>query len=201
MLSRADDVDEPARLCIGDWCLARGAELAGQHNLPLKIHTGYYAGNHHMIVDRIRAGHLCPLLTQYPDTRFVLMHIAYPYSEEVIALAKHFANAWADLCWSWAINPAASANFVRSFIHAAPANKLFAFGGDTFFPTSAYAYSTQMRRYLSKALQAEIDDGEMTEAQAIAFARRILFENQKGCFDIETTRAANLGAISTSATS
>ncbi len=195
ILANGYDVDEATRLCFGDWCLARGVELADRYNLPVKIHTGYYAGNHNMQVERIRAGHLCPLLIAYPDTRFVLMHIAYPYGEEVIAMAKHFPNAWADLCWAWSINPAASADFVRHFIHAAPANKLFAFGGDTDSPTSAYAYSLQMRRYLTKALQAEVDEGEMTESEAIRFARRVLFDNQMSCFDVEGTRAANVEGV------
>jgi hypothetical protein len=188
------DVDEAARLCFGDWALARAAELARRYDLPVKIHTGYYAGNRTMQTDRIRAGDLCPLLIAYPDTRFVLMHIAWPYSEEVVALAKHFPNAWADLCWAWSINPAASVRFVRSFIHAAPASKLFAFGGDVRSPTSAYAYSMQMRRYLTKALEAEVEEGEMTEPEAIAFARQVLFENQMSCFDVAGTRAANVEA-------
>lgn len=50
ILANEDDVDEATRLCFGDWCLARGAELAGRHNLPVKIHTGYYAGNQQMHV-------------------------------------------------------------------------------------------------------------------------------------------------------
>ncbi len=57
-----------------------------------------------MVTDRIRPGHLCPLLIEYPDTRFVLMHIGYPYASELIALAKHFPNTWADLCWAWSIS-------------------------------------------------------------------------------------------------
>lgn len=192
-LRDGDAVDETARLLLGDWCLARGAELAGAHGLPVKIHTGYYAGNDAMVTDRIRAGHLCPLLIAYPGTRFVLMHAAWPYGEELIALAKHFRNVWADLCWAWSINPAASRRFVRRFAHAAPASKLFAFGGDTAWPTSAYAYALQMRRHLARALQAEVAAGDMTEAEAIDFARRVLHENQMNCFDVAGTRAANAG--------
>lgn len=62
ILSCHDNPEKDARLCVGDWCWVRGVELAIEHNLPFKIHTGYYTGNSHMIVDRIRAGHLCPLL-------------------------------------------------------------------------------------------------------------------------------------------
>ena len=184
-LKNPDDLDEAANLCLGDWCLDQGCLLAAEYNLPFKIHTGYLAGNY-----RIKAGHLCPLLIKHSDTRFVLMHIAYPYSDELIALAKHFHNVWADLCWAWSINPYAGAEFVRRFIHAAPLNKLFGFGGDTQWPTSALAYSLQARKWLTKALSAKVADGELTEAEAMEVATCLLRENQLACFDLAGTRQA-----------
>ena len=188
-LSR-EDLTEKDRLLLGDWCWARGVELAIEYELPFKIHTGYYAGNNNMPVDRIRGGHLCPLLARYLDCRFVLMHISYPYSSELISLVKHYQNVWADLCWAWSIDPFSSSHFVRQFIHAAPANKLFAFGGDTGWPTSAAAYSIQARRWLTQSLQAEIDEGFLNEKQAMTLAGRFMRENQLACFDIEGTRSA-----------
>ena len=140
-------------------------------------HTGYG-----------EAGNLCGLLARYPKARFVLMHIAYPYDDEIVALAKHYPNVWVDMCWAWSINPHASAQFVRRFLHAAPVNKLFGFGGDTSRPRAAVAYALQCRKWLTKALQAEVDEGELTEAQAIAVARRLLQENQGACFDLEGVR-------------
>ena len=197
ILTDSENADEQARLCLGDWAWARGAELAGEHNLPFKLHTGYYAGNNYMITDRIRCGNLCPLLIRYPNTRFVLMHISYPYDEELVAMAKHFTNVWADLCWAWSINPLASARFVRSFIHGAPINKLFVFGGDTGAPTSAYAYAIQMRRYLTDALAAEIDDGYLSEPDAMEIATRISRDNRIDCFDLAGTRAVIHDAMAT----
>jgi predicted TIM-barrel fold metal-dependent hydrolase len=190
VLADPEGVDEPTRLCLADWCWARGVELAIQHNLPFKIHTGYYAGHGRMPVDRIRAGHLCGLLARYPEARFVLMHIAYPYSGELVALVKHYPNAWADLCWAWSINPRASSEFVRTFLHAAPANKLFAFGGDTRWPTSALAYAFQARRWLTRALEAEVADGSLSETEAMGLATRLMRDNQRACFDLEGTRTA-----------
>ncbi len=67
---------------LGDWCLARGVELAIRHRLPVKLHCGYYAGNDRMPVDYIKAGHLCALLAEFPAADFVLMHVAYPYTSE-----------------------------------------------------------------------------------------------------------------------
>ena len=186
---RGATLTESERLCLGDWCWARGVELAIEHNLPFKIHTGYYAGNHRMPVDRIKAGHLCGLLARYPDARFVLMHIAYPYDAEVAALAKHYANVYIDMCWAWSIDPYTSTNFIRRIIHAVPINKVFVFGGDTGWPSAAVAYAKQARRGLTKALQTEVDDGFLTEAQAIQVASRLMQGNQADCFDLAGTRA------------
>ncbi|MDE2700400.1 MAG: amidohydrolase family protein [Gemmatimonadota bacterium] len=189
-LSSNNNVSESMRLCLGDWCWARGVELTIEHNLPFKIHTGYYAGNNRMPVDRIKAGNLCALLARYLDARFVLMHIAYPYSDELIALTKHYKNVWADLCWAWSINPYASSDFVRRFIHGAPINKLFVFGGDTRWPTSAAAYAFQTRFWLDKTLEAEVEEGYLNESQAMHIASRVMYDNQYECFDLEGTRNA-----------
>lgn len=189
-LTSQNQISESTRLCLGDWCWARGVELAIEHNLPFKLHTGYYAGNDRMPVNRIFAGNLCPLLATYPKARFILMHIAYPYSTELVALAKHYPNVWADLCWAWSIDPYSSCDFLRRFLHTVPANKLFAFGGDTIWPTSAVAYALQARRWLTRALESEIGEGDLTEPQAIQIASRLMHRNQTDCFDLEGTRNA-----------
>jgi hypothetical protein len=184
------EVDEATRLVLGDWCWARGVELAIEHNLPFKLHTGHHAGTGSMPIDWVRAGNLCPLLARYPDARFVLMHTAYPYSDELVSIAKHYPNVWVDLCWAWSIDPYSSTDFVRRFLHAVPSNKLFAFGGDTFWPTSAVAYSIQARRGLQRALEAEIVEDHLSEKEAITVARRLMRDNQYACFDLHGTRAA-----------
>ncbi|MGH8515760.1 MAG: amidohydrolase family protein, partial [Gammaproteobacteria bacterium] len=182
------EVEEATRLALGDWCWARGVELAIEHNLPFKLHTGHHAGTGYMPIDWVRAGNLCPLLARYPEARFVLMHTSYPYTDELVSIAKHYPNVWVDLCWAWSIHPYSSADFVRRFLHAVPSSKLFGFGGDTMWPTAAVAYSIQARRGLHRALEAEVAAGDLTEQEAITLARRLMHENQYSCFDIEGTR-------------
>jgi hypothetical protein len=189
ILDQGEKAPLDARLCLGDWSWARGVELAIQHNLPFKIHTGYYAGNGHMVVDRIKTGQMYRLLQRYPKARFVLMHIAYPYNDELIAMAKHYTNVWVDLCWAWSVNPYVSTDFVRRFLHAVPINKLFAFGGDTMWPTSALAYAYQARQGLTRALEAEVQDGSLTEKEAIEVAGRLMRDNCYNCFDVSGTRS------------
>lgn len=197
----SDDPQSEARLCLGDWCLARGVELATAYQLPIKIHTGYLAGTAetgtYMPIDRLRAAHLAPLLMEYPNARFVLMHIAYPYNDELIALAKHFRNVYVDLCWAWSINSFATKDFVRRFLHAVPINKLFAFGDDATTPSAAYAYAVQMRRWLTSALEDEVADGLLTTQQAMDCATRLLRGNQLACFDVEGRQRTVREATST----
>jgi hypothetical protein len=181
---------EAEQLCLGDWCLARGVELAIEHNLPFKLHTGYYAGHSRMPIDRVRPGQLCELLARYPTARFVLMHIAYPYNDELVALAKHYPNVYVDMCWAWSVNPLVARDFVRKMLHAVPSHKLFAFGGDTFWPNAAVAYASQARQWLTRALQAEVDEGLLDQRAAISLATRLMRTNQLDCFDIAGTRAA-----------
>jgi predicted TIM-barrel fold metal-dependent hydrolase len=178
------------KLCLGDWCLSRGVELAIQHNLPFKLHTGYYCRINRLFIDRIRPGHLCTLLMRYPEARFVLMHAGYPYTDETLAVAKHFPNVYVDMSWTWSIDPLTASQFVRRMIHTVPTNRLFVFGGDTLWPNAAVAYARQSREWLTRALQAEIDDGHLTEREAITLASRFVHLNQRDCFDLAGTRAA-----------
>ncbi len=183
-----DAAAEEARLCLGDWSWAQGCELCAEHDLPFKIHTGLWGGNDRVPVDTIRSGNMCTLLAQHPETRFVLMHIAHPYSNELTALAKHYRNVYVDLCWAWSVDPFNACDFVRHYLHAAPANKLFIFGGDTVFPAVTLGFSVQARRWLTRALEGEVADGLISEKEAIALAGRLMEGNQYDCFRIESKR-------------
>ncbi|GIX06579.1 MAG: hypothetical protein KatS3mg115_0982 [Candidatus Poribacteria bacterium] len=190
-----EQVPLATRLCLGDWAWAEGVRLSAEYGLPFKIHTGYYAGNDRMPTERIPAGHLCPLLAKYPQARFVLMHIAYPYQGELVAIAKHYRNVWIDFCWAWSIDPFSSEDALRRCLHAVPINKVLGFGGDTFWPTASVGYAEQARAGVRRALEAEIRDGHLTERQAIAVATQVLYQNAAELFPLEETRAAIARAL------
>lgn len=187
---RKDPLQFEEHMALGNWAWGECARLAAEHNLPFKIHTGYMAGEGHMHPRQVRCGNLAELLIKYPQTRFVLMHISWPYESELLGLAKHFRNVWCDMCWAWSINPRAGVEFVRQMIHAVPANKLLVFGGDAFAPMSGWAYAEQTRAGLTRALEAEVGEGWLTEREAEKLARRFMLENQYACFDVTGTRAA-----------
>lgn len=187
---KAGENDVSARNCLGDWSLAHAVQLAAEHNLPVKIHTGHLAGHSSMVIDNVRAGQLCPLFLKYPQTRFDVFHISYPYMDELVSIAKQFHNVWVDFCWAWQMNPRATGEFLRQMIHAVPANKVFVFGGDCGCPLNAAAYAQLCRKYLTRALEAEVAAGDLTETQAMRLATRFMRENQYECFDLAGRRAA-----------
>lgn len=187
------EIADHQRVMLGDWCLERGVELSIRHRLPFKIHTGYNARFGEMLVDRIRPGLLTQLLQRFPEARFVLMHLGYPYADEMIALAKHYPNVSVDMCWSWSIDPLAAVGFLRRALHTIPVNKIFVFGGDTFWPNAAASYAAQTRIWLNRALAAEITDGLVTETEARKIADRIMLSNQREFFAIDEKLRAIAG--------
>jgi predicted TIM-barrel fold metal-dependent hydrolase len=127
------------------------------------------------------------------------MHVSYPYCDELLALAKHYANVYVDLCWAWSIAPDATARFVRRAIHTVPAHKLFVFGGDTGWPGASMAYAIQARTWLARALAAEVSEGLLTEKQAMELAEDMMLNNQRACFRLSSTRSAIRAAMANAA--
>jgi len=165
------------------WYAVDGATKMG---LPVKLHTGYYAGHGQMPLARVRgnpaaAGELCRLS---PATRFVFFHAAYPYYEEMVAIAKHYPNAYMDLCWSWIINPVAAKDFLKKLILAAPANKIFAFGGD-YIPVELVPGHAAVARWgIVQALSELVDEEWLSLDEALALADAIMHRNARTLYKL-----------------
>lgn len=98
------------------------------------------------------------------------------------------------MCWAWSIDPYSAGDTLRRTIHAVPSNKVFAFGGDSWWPSASVAYAAQARTWLSRALEAEVNDGLLNEREAVAHATRLMRANQLDCFDVAGRRTALLAA-------
>ncbi|MHB1310085.1 MAG: amidohydrolase family protein, partial [Limisphaerales bacterium] len=125
-----------------------------------------------------------------PDTTFVIMHIGYPYQEEMIALAKHFTNAVIDLCWAWIINPVASETFVRHFLAAAPANKLLTFGGDYIPVELVVGHAAIARQGLTTALTGLIAQDWVSRVEAVELVEPLMRGNARRIFRLDEKERA-----------
>ncbi len=159
---------------------------ATKMDLPVKLHTGYYAGHGQMPLARVRgnpaaAGELCRLS---PATRFVFFHAAYPCYEEMVAVAKQYPNAYMDLCWFWIVNPVAAKDFLKKLILAAPANKIFAFGGDYIPVELVPGHAAIARRGIVQALAELVAEEWSTLDEGLDLADAIMRRNARALYKL-----------------
>lgn len=160
---------------------------ATENHLPVKLHTGYYAGDNYMPLSRLlhNASAACDLCRLSPETTFVFMHICYPYYEELISVAKHYTNAYVDMCWSWIINPVAAKDFLKKFLVTAPANKIFTFGGDYRPVEPVLGHALIARQGIALALCELVEEGWLSLDDALRLVDPIMHENARRVFQIE----------------
>jgi predicted TIM-barrel fold metal-dependent hydrolase len=156
-------------------------EKAVEYDLPVKLHTGYYVSNNSMPLSRVgnNAADMCDVMKAHPNAKFVLMHIGYPYQDQMISLAKQYTNAYVDMCWAWIINPVACVRFLKEALAAAPAHKFFCFGGDYFTVEPVVGHAAIARQGVTQALSELIDEGWTTESEAVELAARIMHKNAR----------------------
>lgn len=163
------------------YCLGKAAEF----NLPVKLHTGYYAGGFELLqLNRIRnnAGDLSAILAEFPETTFVLMHLGYPYQHEFAALAKFFPNCFVDMCWAWIINPNACVRFLKEFVTTAPINKLFSFGGDYVAAENIVGHAEIARQGIVQAFEELVAEGWISTDDAPFLIDQIMYRNANTVF-------------------
>lgn len=181
---RKDPLSREERKRLEDHLFWYAVDRATALDLPVKLHTGYYAGDNSMPLSRLRlnAGSAADLCRQSPDTKFVFMHICYPYYEELLALAKQWTNAHVDMCWAWIINPIAAKDYLKKHIVCAPINKLLPFGGDYIPVEPVLGHAALARRGIAQALAELVDEGWLTLTDALDLVDPILHGNARRIF-------------------
>lgn len=182
-----EPLDEGQRKALEDHLFWHAVGRATAHGLPVKLHTGYYAGHNYMPLGRLarNPASAADLCRAAPDTAFVFMHIGWPYYEELIALAKHYSNAYVDMCWAWIISPLAAMDFLAKFLVTAPANKILTFGGDYIPVELVVGHAEIARRGIALVLRRLVAEGWLTDADALELVDPLLHGNARRLFALE----------------
>ncbi len=167
-----------------DYMLHHVIRRVTHHNLPVQIHTGLQEGNGNMLpnADPLKLNNL---FLEYPGTRFVLMHIGYPWHIQMTALAKNFPNVFLDMCWSHIISPNASVQALNEWLDAVPMNKICAFGGDYALIDGVYGHQLMARENIARSLADKMALGVMNENDAQEVARRLFLDNPYAIFGLK----------------
>ena len=171
-------------MAIQDYLVHFSLQECAKHNLVVKFHTGLQEGNGNTIRNS-RAALLSNLFFRYPQVRFDIYHISYPYQEELLTLAKNFANVAIDFCWMWIINPAAGRRALSEFLDAVPANKIHGFGGDFIFVEGTYGHAIMAKENIARTLADKVHDGEMNTARALVLGQWLLRDNPIAWFGLK----------------
>ncbi|NND33763.1 MAG: amidohydrolase family protein [Saprospiraceae bacterium] len=179
-------VDGEDRKALEDHLFWYVVNKATEFNLPVKIHLGYLAGQDRMDLANVRTnpGDATMLCRQGPHARFVFFHISYPYYEEMLAVAKHYSNAYIDMCWSWIINPVSAQEFLKKFIVTVPSNKLIVFGGDYRVAESTVGHAIITRDGIARALDDLVTEKYITEKEALGLIDPLLRDNCHKIFSL-----------------
>ena len=166
-------------------------EKSTEYQLPVKIHTGYYAGANGMPLSKVSGNAIAAadLCRQAPDTQFVFFHIDYPYYEDMLAVAKHYTNAIVDMCWAWIINPVAAKDFLKKFIVTAPANKVLTFGGDYIPVEPVLGHAIIARRGIALALSELVEEQWITLDDALDLTENIMHNNARNIYNLKAKTA------------
>lgn len=167
------------------------ARKATEYNLPVKLHTGYYAGHNSMPLTRLQGnpGAVTNLCRTSPETKFVFMHVCYPFYEELISAAKQWTNCHIDMCWAWIISPVASVNFLKQYLVTAPANKVLTFGGDYIPVEPVLGHVRIARRGIALTLTQLVEEGWLDLDSALELVDPIMRGNARKIFDLEKKTA------------
>ena len=172
---------------VEDYVIHHCLKRAGEHNLPVKIHTGIQDGNCNNVTNS-RPSLLINLFVKYPNVKFDIYHASWPYSDELMAIAKQFPNVWVDFCWLWIISPTAARGCLSEMLETVPLNKIHGFGGDFFFVEGSYGHAMIARREIARVLAEKVQEGRFTEEYAAWVAHRLLRENALENFRVEEKR-------------
>ena len=183
----ADFAEASSPLRLEDFIIHYCIRSAGEHDLPVKIHTGIQDANSNDVT-RSRPSLLINLFMKYPNVKFDIYHVAWPYSDELLAIAKQFPNVWVDFCWLWIINPPAARRYLHEALETIPVSKIHGFGGDFFFVEGSYGHCMIAKREIARVLAEKVEEGRFTEEYAVSVARLILRENALSHFRIEEKR-------------
>lgn len=133
-------------------------KLAGERELTYQFHTGLQEGNGNLIYNS-NPEHMINLFIEYPEVKFDIFHIGYPYEKSLGVAAKNFPNVYIDMAWAHIISPEASVNALIEWMDLVPANKISAFGGDYMFVDGVYGHVSMARENVSRALSIVTDRG------------------------------------------
>ena len=145
-------------------------EIAAELELPLQCHTGLGQ------LTETRALAMKGVIERNPQTKFVLFHCSFPWTEDISALLHTYPNVYPDLCWLPLLSPTAAKKMLHELIEVGTSDKV-CWGCDTWTSEESYGALLAFRFVLAEVLAEKVKDGYFTLADAKEIIDRIMASN------------------------
>jgi len=185
------EATEEEKIIYQDFLMNRLCRLCQQANVPLQIHTGLHAGTGNTL-ENSKPTLLTSLFQRFDDLRFDLFHGGYPWYMEFGLMAKYFPNVYANGCWMAHVSPSVYRRALTNWIEVLPANKIFAWGGDSVFIEHAYASLSLARDLIVDVLTDFVSRNYFDIESALHLGRQILYDNGMDFWDIDPVAASTV---------
>ncbi|MEW5815762.1 MAG: amidohydrolase family protein [Spirochaetota bacterium] len=177
--SRLYAIDKP----LQDYMMHFILQHANRRGYTIQFHTGLQEGSGNYITHSDPAL-LTNLFLEYPNVKFDLFHIGYPYQQVLSVLAKTFPNVFIDMCWAHIISPTACIQALVEWLDAVPCNKICAFGGDYAFIDGVYGHQYLARFNVSTSLARKVSEGVFDVETAKQVAGMLFLDNPVKLFGL-----------------
>ena len=109
-------------------------------------------------------------------------------------MAKHYSNAYVDLCWAWIINPLATKDFLKKCLVTVPAHKVLTFGGDYIPVEPVVGHAIMARRGISLALAELVEEGWLDFEETPELVESLMRGNARALFRLSEKERSLAGA-------
>jgi len=156
-------------------------DMAADLGLVVAVHTGMWGD-----FRALDPQHMIPVLSRHPKTKFDVYHLGIPYVREAMIIGKNFPNVWLNLCWCHIISQRITCSALDELIDLVPINKIIAFGGDYYIPVEkVYGHLVMAREDIARVLGRRVQDGLMTENEAVDIAKMWFHDNPKQLYRLK----------------
>jgi predicted TIM-barrel fold metal-dependent hydrolase len=167
-----------------DYIIYKLLYLAEDHKLPVQIHTGLLEGSGNYLGNS-NPELLIPIFMEFKKINFDIFHLSWPYSDNLIAIAKMFKNVFVDFCWTHVISEKVAIDILEKSIQAIPIVKIFGFGGDYFMVEGTYAHLKIAKENIAHVLTKMILNKRITLNYAYEISEMILNKNIACIFNFQ----------------
>ncbi|KAK2805609.1 hypothetical protein FQN50_006124 [Emmonsiellopsis sp. PD_5] len=156
---------------------------------PVQFHTGL--GDSDIDLRRSNPAFLQPLIEEYSDVDFVLLHSSYPYTREAGYLASIYANTYLDIGEVFPMTSRdAQVSILRQSLELVPSSKLLWSTDGHYHPETFWLANKQFRQAVDEVFTEYVSKGDYTAAQATEAVCDIMFNNSNRLYSLKQSVAA-----------